>query len=93
MIDPLNRAATILDRDPESAEPLFDLLTYVSECADPRHDPQVDRVLEMVYARTEEGTTNRRSYRDKRVNGTIENNDEANDKGEPDQTQTADIPV
>jgi hypothetical protein len=67
MINPLNRADLIIDQDPQLAEPLFDLIVYIIESDDPRNDPQIDRVLERVYARTEEGTRHRRSYKQKRV--------------------------
>jgi hypothetical protein len=66
-IDPINRAATIIDHDPTLAEPLFDLICFIIECNDPRNNSQVDRVLEMVYARTEDGTKHRQTYKNRRI--------------------------
>lgn len=66
MIDPLNRADFILDNDPELAEALFDLVLFISECDDPPNNPQVDRVLEKCFARTEEGTRLRDNFAVKR---------------------------
>ena len=67
MINPLTRAAAIIDTDPQLAEPLFDLLVFVVEVDDPRHNSQVDRVLEMVYARTEDSLKHRQIYERKRL--------------------------
>lgn len=67
MIDPLRSATTILDYNPELAEALFDVILFVAESEDPKNNPQVDRLMEMVYARTEDSTGHRQVYRNRRA--------------------------
>ena len=66
MIDPLDRVDTILDYSSELAEALYDVIVFVADSDDPKHNPQVDRLMERVWARTEAAQKQRQSTRDRK---------------------------
>lgn len=67
MIDPRFSARAILDPRPDFAEPLFDLLVWVSEEMKTASDRAVlDEILEGAYAKTDDAREARERYKDER---------------------------
>lgn len=89
MIDPLNRADTILDSNSELAEALYDVIVFVADSDDPKHNPQVDKLMERVWARTEAAQKERQSIRYKR---STQFHGKRNGK-EPTETETIKAPI
>lgn len=67
MINPRLSASTILSR-PECAEPLFDLLVWVSEQMKTASDRAIlDEILEDTYAKTDDARVSRERYTRERL--------------------------
>ena len=82
MIDPLNRADYILDYSSELAEALFDVIVFVADSEDPKNNPQVDRLMERVWARTDAAQKWRQNSREKR-SAQLHDNTESETDSEP----------
>lgn len=68
MIDPLFSVRAIIDRHPEDAVPLFDLVVWVGEKIKTASDRAVyDEILEILYAKTDHSADARETYKNERT--------------------------
>lgn len=71
MIDPLKRAACILEDHPELAETLYDLFVCARESRGALMESKLDGVEEYIYSKTPHSSQQRKLYKKRRTGSPV----------------------